>query len=116
MRSTRNARGVTLVELLIVVVMLAAAFGFFGAVAHGCTGCDDGGSSAVAEAQGYLGALYPGVSWRAVCQDVDTNNDGYVSCTAVPGGTPPPGVVPPVALECASRWSRNTSCRLAPRR
>lgn len=41
------------------------------------------------------------------CTDRDSDNDGYVSCTGRVMGA-----VPPVAVECASRWSFTSGCRL----
>ncbi len=42
------------------------------------------------------------------CQNVDSDNDGYVSCTVVDTGTEHRE-----AIECSGAFSWNTGCRLA---
>lgn len=65
-------------------------------------------AQAEAAARAYAAALYPGPTARVQCQGVDTDNNGYVSCTLVLDGTPP--VTYP--LECANSYAYvNTGCR-----
>lgn len=70
------------------------------------TGCLEDRSSLEAEARGFLHALgyqVVGVS----CTDRDSDGDGYASCTATVRDSPEP-----IAVECASRWSFTSGCRL----
>jgi hypothetical protein len=77
------------------------------------------GASAPREAADFLRQLHPERTFNVVCQQTDSDGDGYVSCTAseriavvrMDGDPmPPPGVL--LALECSSSFACSSGCRL----
>lgn len=61
-------------------------------------------------AKSFAESLYPGLRpVRVVCQNVDTDNNGYVSCTLVVGEQSPQ------AIECASKFNLSfvSGCRIS---
>lgn len=68
--------------------------------------CTENRSSLEASARGYMDALgYTVVG--VVCMDMDSDGDGYVSCTARVKE-----IAPPIAVDCASNFSYKTGCRM----
>jgi hypothetical protein len=94
-----NSRSPTFVEILIAVVVLFAVIGIF---VRGCNN-EEGAKK---EAEKWSSQMYPGEKVNIVCQDVDTDGNGYVSCTIKPGDKNP------IALECSVNLSWNDGCRL----
>lgn len=77
------------------------------------------GAAAPEEARRFLATLYPGRTFNTTCQQYDSDNDGYVSCTAVErvavvrmegDALPPPAE--PLALECSATLSCSSGCRM----
>lgn len=90
-------KGFSIVELMVIVVMIAI-IGFV------VVGKVNGGSTATEEAEKYLQTM--GVQYDALqCQNWDSNNDGYISCTYSYQGKMG-------GIECASTFSFNSSCRV----
>lgn len=59
-------------------------------------------------AERFGAALYPGKRTTTICQQRDTDGNGYVSCTIVVEGQDRP-----IAIECADRYSiGNNGCRM----
>lgn len=98
-------RGFTLFELMIVVGILAI---FSGAAIFALRGCGiDNKATAEEEAMQYalsLGLNNP----KATCTNVDTDNDGYVSCSISHKND---GKVEIIPVECAKKLSRNNGCK-----
>lgn len=102
----RARKGYTLLETMITVAVLGAiAIGLF-AFCAGRFNSDGNRTTANQEAQDFARQLYPGETARASCQGVDTDGNGYVSCTVVIGNHPP------MFIECGSQYSiGNNGCR-----
>ena len=116
MLAKRNNRGgLSLVELMIVVaiiVILGATC--TGVVGRGCIGKSQK-VDATEQATAYANFMYPGKNPRIQCVRLDSDHDGYVSCTiaydaenAVTGLI----VTDTVAVECAAGFTLNEGCRI----
>lgn len=51
---------------------------------------------------------------KVKCQNMDSDGDGYVSCTVVEQSVEKPEQMRAVALECSGWLNWNDSCRLMP--
>jgi prepilin-type N-terminal cleavage/methylation domain-containing protein len=98
---SRMKNGFTLVEVFIAVTVLVVVGAFLLRV----TGAG-GGESVEKEASAFAKNISPDA--KVTCVDIDSDGDGYVSCTVFP-----PEGKPPVAIECASSYSPNNGCRIA---
>lgn len=108
----KNKRGHALVELMILVAVVAIVLAIIVAmVGRGCTdvtGMDH--KKAVNEAGKWgqeMGLDVKGVS----CVNVDSNVDGYVSCSLSTAGKD--GTISIVPIECAASLTINSGCRVA---
>lgn len=104
MNNRKNLRGLTIIELLIVLSIIGIVIA---GIIHGFQSCSSQSGSAETEARNYatqLGLSVKGVS----CTDRDSDGDGYVSCSVshVENGKL---TIQPV--ECAIKWSTNSGCK-----
>ena len=60
------------------------------------------------QAQNWATNMYPGETAHVSCQNADTDNNGYVSCTIRIGERAPMGI------ECSVPMSLNNGCRIPP--
>lgn len=102
------AAGFTLVELLIVVAVIGLCAA--GAIV-GCSSCHVGeGQEAAAKAEAQKWATNLGYRILGIsCANIDSDNDGYVSCTVrvIDGDKP----AETKQIECRGEWSRGHGCR-----
>jgi prepilin-type N-terminal cleavage/methylation domain-containing protein len=112
----KSRDGFSLVELVI-VLSIVCILGLLCAsvLGRGCIG-NSQSVDAVEQATAYANFMYPGKNPRIQCVRLDSDNDGYVSCTiaydaenAVTGMT----LTETVAVECAAGWTSNDGCRVA---
>ncbi len=98
-------KGFTVIEAMVIIGIIAV-LGLI--VFQGFTSCRDSRDKATDEANKFLAEL--GIKAHGVsCAQRDSDNDGYVSCTAsVEEG----GKMKMMPIECASNWSWNDGCRL----
>lgn len=107
-----NKRGFTLMELLIVVTFVGIAFimiiGVFGRCTASVSGSDHKAAETAAKVwSSQMGFKPVGIS----CTGMDTNGDGYVSCSiAVLKNDGTPSMIP---IECAGSFTINNGCRAA---
>ena len=101
----------TLIELLVVVAIVAIVIALvFGAV----RGCAGRGAAAEDSMREYVGKLYPGREIIGVaCTNVDSDGDGYISCTATIDTDNGPNVVErQINAQCATGFlSFNSGCK-----
>lgn len=90
MKSQKNSRGFTLLELLITVFaiffLVLAIGGVAGSCAGGCTNQRQTAALTARESREYASTMHP--NWTAIrtlCADTDTDRNGYVTCQI--GGT-----------------------------
>lgn len=111
----KSRDGFSLVELMIVVAIVV----ILGCVCAGVIGGSCSGMSqkvdATEQATAYANFMYPGKNPRIQCVRLDSDHDGYVSCTiaydaenAVTGLI----VTDTVAVECAAGFTFNEGCRI----
>ena len=98
--------GFTLVEGLIVVCIIMVASGVFLMGASSCGGNSSQAEHAAREWGKKMGLDVQG----ADCVDVDTDSAGYVSCSV--SFKKADGSLSVKAVECASRFSWNSGCRM----
>jgi len=112
----KSREGFSLVELMIVMAivvilgsMCASTFGVYS-----CSGKTQN-VDAVEQANAYANFMYPGKNARVQCVRLDSDHDGYVSCTiaydaenAITGLT----LTETVAVECAAGFTFNEGCRI----
>jgi hypothetical protein len=98
------ARGLTMIELVLGIAILAL-FGI-GLSRQACRQDQDNiNRQAYSFAQGLGYKLREGS--QPMCQDYDSDGDGYVSCTVAVEGAQQP-----IAIECKSDWAFGTGCRM----
>ena len=102
------SRGMTLIEFLIAFVTLFLVFGAIFATCAKFTMADQAQADAQKTALKTVTLIWPEAKdVRAVCQGMDTNGDGYVSCTVIVDGRTE-------AMDCPGLFSiGNTTCRLS---
>lgn len=101
----------TLIEVVIVGAIIAV---FALLVVAGVRGCVNRGPAAESEMREYVAKLYPGREIIGVaCTNVDTDGDGYISCTATIDTDSGPAVVErQINAQCASGiLSFNSGCK-----
>ena len=96
-------RGLTLIELMIVLTIIAIIAAVAVPAAYKFFGGGSGGAEELAR-EWATNMQYKVVA--VTCVDYDTDNDGYVSCTLRVEGQKE--MVP---LECTGPWSWNDGCR-----
>jgi prepilin-type N-terminal cleavage/methylation domain-containing protein len=103
-----KARGFTLHEVLIVIVILAAIAAISLNACKGCTGIskDEAMKGAQVWAQN---VKTQGSDVSVDCAKMDTDNDGYLSCTVFVRKDGKTDVYP---IECAGAFSWNEGCRV----
>lgn len=106
----KDRAGLSLVELMIVVSILAVLFLICGGGVWRATTTMSGAQQqdATAQAITYGRTLY-GETATAICVRSDSDGDGYVSCTLVYDGAN--GKVNQ-AIECAAGFTINEGCRI----
>lgn len=60
------------------------------------------------EARNWASSMYPNETSQVICQNIDSDNNGYISCTIRIGAQNPMGI------ECAAPMSINSGCRIPP--
>lgn len=86
--------------------MALLAFAVIGfALLRSCYACSEDHGAAVKSAKQYVQDL--GIEGKVFCQDVDSDHDGYVSCTVSKSD----GTL--LALDCAGSTTFNTGCRVS---
>jgi prepilin-type N-terminal cleavage/methylation domain-containing protein len=101
----------TLIELIVVVAIVAILIAI---VAGGVRGCANRGPAAEESMREYVAKLYPGREIIGVaCTNVDTDGDGYISCTATIDTDDGPSVVErQINAQCATGFlSWNSGCK-----
>ena len=110
----RSREGLSLIELMIVMAIIVplgfgCAFGMYS-----CVGSSQN-VDATEQATNYANLMYPGKNARVQCVRLDSDHDGYVSCTiaydaenAITGLT----LTETVAVECAAGFTFNEGCRI----
>ncbi len=97
-----STKGFTLIELLVVLVVVVVALGVVAGLAS-----KFGGDHEAAEETAFAYATELGVPVKAVsCTGIDSDGDGYVSCTIMRHDTEAPMMV-----ECAGAWTWSSGCR-----
>lgn len=107
----KRTRGFTLIEAIIVLVILVV-LGML--IVGGIRGCSGGGPKAEDAMREYIGRLYPTREIIGVnCVMMDSDGDGYVSCTATIDMDDGPGVQEKqIAADCAREFlNLNSGCR-----
>lgn len=100
----------TLIEVIVVVVIVL----ILGTVVF--RGCSNRGPAAEESMREYIGKLYPGREIIGIaCTNVDTDGDGYISCTATIDTDNGPNVVErQINAQCATGiLSVNSGCKAA---
>lgn len=103
----------TLIELVVVVVIV---FIVIALIVGGVRGCTGRGAAAEDSMREYIGKLYPGREIIGVaCTNVDSDGDGYISCTATVDTDNGPNVVErQINAQCATGFlSWNSGCKAA---
>lgn len=103
-----KSKGFTLIELIIVIVFFGIIASIFSA---GLKGCTDQSPHAQDEAKQFATEMFRLSDVKVSCMNVDTNHDGYVSCTVA--GNDTQGRLTTVPIECATDTllARNNGCR-----
>lgn len=105
MKSNKHNRGFTLAELMIVVAILAVFLGLAVAACRGVTSGKETKDAATRDAQKFVQEL----GWKVAgisCADIDSDRDGYVSCTiALTDGTNQ-------FVECRGAYDWGHGCRI----
>ena len=105
MKSNSHTRGMTLAELMIVVAIIAVFLGIVLAACGSVTSGKETKDAATHDAQKFVAEL----GWKTAgisCADVDSDNDGYVSCTiALSDGTNQ-------FVECRGAYTWGHGCRI----
>ncbi len=104
----------TLIEVLVVVAIIVIFLAIIFSGVRGCTG-PSRGDVAEESMRDYIYKLYPNREIIGVaCTNVDTDVDGYISCTATIDMDSGPGVTEhQINAECATRFlSINSGCRM----
>ena len=100
----KNQKGFTLIELLIVVVIV----GIVVVIASPTRFKTNHSEAAKVSMATYLNDLYPDEVFNISCTGMDTDGDGYVSCTAVGRNDTSKKEM----AECAvGRFNRNSGCK-----
>lgn len=110
-KTLRKSRGVTLVEILILVA-ISCVLGFGVLALLGGTGCNRGeGIRQEAKAGAEAWAQSMGLTPVAInCVPQDSDGDGYVACTISTKNKA--GDIQIHSVECAAGWTWNEGCRL----
>lgn len=101
----------TLIEL---VVLVSIVFIVIAMIVIGLRGCTGRATAAEDSMRNYIGKLYPDREIiGVVCTNVDTDGDGYVSCTATIDTDNGPSVVErQINAQCATGFlSWNSGCK-----
>lgn len=101
----------TLIELIVVVAIVAILIAL---VVGGVRGCAGRGAVAEDSMREYVGKLYPGREIIGVaCTNIDSDGDGYISCTATIDTDSGPSVVErQINAQCATGFlSFNSGCK-----
>lgn len=100
-----NARGFTLTELMIVIAIMGVFLAIAVTACIGATSGKETKEAATKDAKNFVEEL----GWKASgisCSDVDSDRDGYVSCTiALTNGTNE-------FVECRGAYSFGHGCRI----
>lgn len=98
-------RNVTLFNVLVVLVALTVFALFVGNCSSGILGWDQ----QAAEKEAHLFQQKMNLSGQVECARLDSDGDGYVSCTLA---TKHGNETELIALECARKFTWNSGCRM----